>query len=191
MMESGATTLIAPARYTRVARLLHWLVVALVFGQIAFGWFLRTVERGTPDRSLFVNLHKSTGITIGIIILFRLYWRLAHRPPTMPDAMATWERLGARASHIALYMCMLIMPVSGYFASNFSKYGIKYFNIVALPPWGADDKQVYAVFNTTHVVTSYIFVALIAVHVAAALTHLRRRDGIFERMWLVGVRMPR
>jgi cytochrome b561 len=182
-MEYRATSLSRPTRYTRVAKLLHWLLVALVFGQIAFGWFLRTVERGTPDRSLFVNLHKSTGITIGLVIFFRLYWRLSHIPPLMPVAMASWERLSARASHIALYACMVIMPVSGYVASNFSKYGVKYFNVVALPPWGVDDKHIYAVFNTTHVVTSYVFVALIAIHVAVALTHLLRRDGVFERMW--------
>jgi hypothetical protein len=54
---------------------------------------------------------------------------------------------------------------------------IKYFNVVALPPWGIDDKQVYAAFNTTHIVTSYVFVALIVIHAAAALTHLLRRDG--------------
>jgi cytochrome b561 len=190
-MESRATSSSPAPRYTRVAKVLHWLLVALVFGQIVFGWFVRTVERGTPDRSLFVNLHKSTGITIGLVILFRLYWRFTHRPPPLPAAIAAWERLSARASHIALYACMLIMPVSGYLASNFSKYGIKYFNVVALPPWGIDDKQIYAVFNTTHVATSYVFVALIAIHMAAALTHLLRRDGIFERMWPGGLRMTR
>ena len=190
-MDSRATSSSPAVRYTRVAKVLHWLLVALVLGQISFGWFLRTVERGTPDRSLYVNLHKSTGITIGLVILFRLYWRLTHVPPPIPDAVASWERRGASASHIALYACMLIMPISGYVASNFSKYGIRYFNVVALPPWGIDDRQIYAVFNSTHVVTSYVFVALIAIHVAAALTHLLRRDGIFERMWPGGPRKAR
>lgn len=182
-MKSTAAPLDSSLRYTRVAKVLHWLLVALVFGQIAFGWFLRMVERGTPDRSLFVNLHKSTGITIGLVILFRLYWRLTHVPPPLLAATTSWEQLGARVSHIALYACMVLMPASGYLASNFSRYGIKYFNVVALPPWGIDDKQIYAVFNTTHVMTSYAFVSLIAIHIAAALTHLLRRDGVFERMW--------
>jgi cytochrome b561 len=170
-------------RYDSVAKVLHWLLVALVFGQIAFGRFLETVPRGTADRSIFVNLHKSTGITIGLIILFRLYWRLTHPAPPFPAARAPWERAGARASHIALYACMVIMPTAGYFASNFSKYGVKFFNAVALPPWGVDDKQIYAVFNTTHIWTSYAFMTLIVVHVMAALWHLLRRDGIFGRMW--------
>ncbi len=130
-----------------------------------------------------MNFHKSTGITIGLIILFRLYWRLTHPAPPLPATLPAWERAGARVSHVALYACMVIMPVAGYLASNFSKYGVKYFNAIALPPWGVDDKQIYAVFNTTHVITSYVFVTLIAIHAIAALRHLARRDGIFERMW--------
>jgi cytochrome b561 len=117
-----------------------------------------------------------------LIIFFRLYWRLTHKPPPLPASMPAWERAAARVNHYALYACMLIMPLAGYTASNFSKFGVKYFNVFLLPPWGVDNQSVYAFFNTTHVVTSYVFVALIAVHVAAALRHLFLRDGIFDRM---------
>jgi len=170
-------------RYTGVAIALHWLLAALVLGQIAFGWYLQDVPRGTPARTVFVNLHKSTGLTIGLLILFRLYWRLAHKAPPLPLSVPAWERIAARASHFALYACMLIMPLAGYLASNFSKFGVNYFNAVLLPPWGVDDKQLYAVFNTTHVATSYVFVTLIAVHILAALRHLLQRDGVSRRMW--------
>ena len=78
---------------------------------------------------------------------------------------------------------MLIMPTAGYVASNFSKFGVNYFNAVLFPPWGIDDRRIYAVFNTTHVVTSYVFVTLIVIHVLAALRHLYLRNGIFRRMW--------
>ena len=97
--------------------------------------------------------------------------------------MPAWERIASRVSHVGLYVCMLIMPLSGYIASNFSEWGVKYFNAVLLPPWGRDDPQIYAFFNGTHVVTSYLFVALIVVHVVAALRHIALHDGIFRRMW--------
>ena len=58
---------------------------------------------------------------------------------------------------MALYACMLIMPLTGYVASNFSQWGVKYFNAIQLPPWGVDDERIYAFFNGTHVVTSYVF----------------------------------
>lgn len=170
-------------RYSRTAVALHWVIALAVLGQIAFGWYLQTVPRLTPDRTVFVNLHKSTGLVIGVLILVRLAWRLRHRPPPLPASMPAWERRAARASHALLYACMLIMPIAGYAASNFSKFGVKFFNAVTLPPWGADDSAVYAFFNALHVATSYVFVALIAIHVGAALKHLLfPRHGIFRRM---------
>ena len=172
-----------PTRYTRTAICLHWLLVALLLAQIAFGWFLGEVARGTPARTVYVNLHKSTGILIGLVILLRLSWRLAHRAPALPASLPAWERLAARWSHGLLYACMVLMPASGYVASNFSKHGVNFFNSIKLPPWGADDAAIYATFNQTHIVTSWIFVGLIGLHVLAALRHLARRDGVFSRMW--------
>lgn len=170
-------------RYSKTAICLHWLLVALLFAQISFGWFLDDVPRGTPARTIYVNLHKSTGILIGLVILLRLTWRLIHRAPALPASMPAWERLAARWSHGLLYACMVLMPASGYIASNFSKYGVNFFNSIKLPPWGTNDATLYAVFNQTHVVTSGVFVGLIGLHVLAALWHLARKDGIFSRMW--------
>ena len=170
-------------RYNRTAIVLHWLIAGAILGQIMFGWFLEDIPRGTPARSLYVNLHKSTGLTLGLLILVRVLWSLLHKAPALPVSMAAWERAAARASHVALYACMVIMPLAGYVASNFSKYGVKLFNAILLPPWGIDDPQTYEFFKGVHKVTSYVFVVLITVHVAAALIHLVRRDGIFPRMW--------
>jgi cytochrome b561 len=170
-------------RYSRTAVMLHWVIALAVLGQIAFGWYLQTVPRLTPDRAIFVNFHKSTGLVIGVLILFRIAWRLTHTPPPLPASMPAWEQSAARVNHALLYVCMLVMPVAGYTASNFSKFGVKLFNAVLLPPWGVDDRSIYAVFNALHVTTSYIFVALIAIHVTAALRHLFfPRHGIFRRM---------
>lgn len=170
------------ARYTRVAVVLHWLIALLLLGQIGFGWFLETVPRGTPARGLYVNLHKSTGLSLALLILARVAWRLVHRPPELPSLMPLWERVAAKWSHGALYACMLGMPLSGYIASNFSKYGVQWFNAVSLPPWGTDNPRIYAIFNTTHVVLSYLFVALIVAHFLAAVRHIARKDGVFGRM---------
>jgi cytochrome b561 len=174
----------APERYGSGAIALHWLIAVLILGQIAFGWFLEEIPRGTPMRGFYVNLHKSTGLTIALLILFRLGWRLTHRPPPLPSFVPAWERVASRVSHLGLYICMLVMPSSGYIASNFSKHGVKLFNVILLPSWGIDDSRIYAVFNTMHVATSYIFVGLIALHVSAGIRHAFRRDGVFARMWV-------
>jgi cytochrome b561 len=170
-------------RYTSTAIALHWLIAIALAGQIAFGWYLNEIERGTPERSLFVNLHKSSGLILGVAIAFRLFWRLTHAAPALPEAASAWERIGSRASHAGLYVCMLAMPLSGYVASNFSRWGVKLFNVFVLPPWGTDSPKLYAFFNGIHVFVSYLFVSLICLHVLAALRHLAMRDGTFMRMW--------
>ncbi|HVC02039.1 MAG TPA: cytochrome b [Steroidobacteraceae bacterium] len=173
----------AASRYTRVAIALHWLVAVLLIGQIGFGWFLRTIPFGTPLRGYAVNLHKSTGLSIAVLILARILWRLTHAAPQLPSFMPAWERTAARWNQRALYLAMVAMPASGYIASNFSKYGVKLFNTVTLPPWGINDRRIYAVFNTTHVVTGYVLAVLILVHVFAAIRHAARGDGLFARIW--------
>jgi cytochrome b561 len=60
---------------------LHWLIAIVLLGQFAFGWWLNDIPRNTPARGYFVNRHKSTGITIALLILLRLYWRVGHSPP--------------------------------------------------------------------------------------------------------------
>ncbi|RTZ42414.1 cytochrome b [Candidimonas sp. SYP-B2681] len=172
-------------RYTRTAIFLHWLIAALLIGQFSFGWYLDEIPRGVPERSYFVNLHKSTGIVIGLLIFIRLFWRLAHTPPPLPLTVPSWERRLATAGHRLLYALMVIMPVSGYIASNFSKYGIKFFNVVSFPPWGIDDKAIYAFFNGTHKLASWLLLVMVILHVLAALKHLFiDRDQVFSRMLL-------
>jgi cytochrome b561 len=170
-------------RYTTTAIVLHWLLVVALLAQVGFGWLLDDIARGTPERTIYVNLHKSTGLLIGLVILLRLYWRLSHPAPALPASMPAWERALAKWSHALLYACMVVMPLSGYIASNFSQYGVNFFNSAKLAPWGVEDAAIYAVFNRTHMVTSWLLVALIALHVLAALRHLAARDGVFGRMW--------
>jgi cytochrome b561 len=171
-------------RYDRTARVLHWLIAILLLGQFFFGWWLGDIARNTPARGYFVNLHKSTGIVVGLLILVRLYWRLKHPPPPSLAVVAPWQQRLAVATHHLLYVCMVVMPLSGYLASNFSRHGVKLFNAITLPPWGPDDKALYAVFNQVHKATAVLLLALVVLHVLAVLLHGLRRDGVFSRIWL-------
>lgn len=173
-----------PSRYNRTAMLLHWLVALLLLGQFAFGWLLDDIPRGTPARGYFFSLHKSTGMLIGLLILARIIWRLTHTPPALPDSVPRWQRQLAAMAHYGLYALMVVMPLSGYVASNFSKYGVHFFNVYKLAPWGEDNKAIYAFFNQTHGVASWLLLALVLVHVLAALKHVWvDRDTLFYRMW--------
>ena len=169
-------------RYDTVASLLHWLIGLALIGQVVFGFLLdELAPRGTPSRGAVINLHKSFGLVLGGLVLARLAWRLAHRLPDWPAVLPAWQRRAARWMHRALYACMLILPLSGYLASNFSKHGIKFFG-QTLAPWGPDEKGVYDALNLVHVSTGWLFAILIAGHVAVALLHAFRRDGVVSRI---------
>ena len=171
-------------RYTTTTIVLHWLIAVLLLGQFAFGLWLGDIPRGTPERGIYVNLHKSSGLLIGLLIVLRIAWRLAHTPPPLPAAMPAWQQLAARLGHGALYLCMLALPLSGYLASNFGKHGIKFFNVVRMPPWGPDDKTLYAVFNGIHHIAALLLAVFVGLHVLAVAKHmLIDRDGLLWRMW--------
>jgi cytochrome b561 len=180
-LASDAAT--AAARYGRVAIALHWLIGAGVLAQIGFGFLLDEIApRGTPARAGVINLHKSLGIALGALIVLRLIWRLRHRPPSWPVSMTIWQQRAARIGHAALYACMLVMPASGYLASNFSKHGVRLFG-TRLPPWGPDLPPVYSALTLLHEVTAWVFTALIVGHVLIAARHaLLDRDGVLARI---------
>lgn len=170
-------------RYDRVAIALHWLVGAGVLAQLTFGWFLGGVKRGTPARALVTNLHKSTGLILALLILARILWRLGHQPPPYSTGMAEGQLRAAKLGHVLLYVCMIGMPVSGYLASNFSKYGVRFLNMVQLPPWGPDNKLIYGILNGTHDVLAFVLSTLVLGHILFAFYHgLIVRDGVLSRM---------
>ena len=171
--------------YDRVAIALHWVVAIAVLAQLAFGWYLTDVPRGSPERAPLVNLHKSIGLAIWLTVAIRLGWRWSHAPP--PSGGAAWQRVAARATHAVLYAALFTMPLAGYLASNFSKHGILLFGLVRLRPWGRDDASLYALFNGFHVAAAWVLAAFLALHLAAALYHAWKRDGVLDRMWPHGL----
>jgi cytochrome b561 len=169
-------------RYTTVAIVLHWLIAAAVLFMIGLGWTLEDIPKGTPERTYWFNLHKSIGVTIGLLVVVRLLWRLTHRPPPLPASMPAWEIAAARLNHVLLYALLLAMPVIGFLASNFTKFGVKYFG-VQVGPLFAENQAMRDTLQELHGALSWVLVVLVAVHVLAALKHwLVDRDRVFQRM---------
>lgn len=171
-------------RYGRSVRVLHWLLAVLLLLQLAFGWWVGELPRNTPARGYFINLHKSVGMLTGLLILLRIYGRLLSTAPALPITMARWQQRLATAGHHLMYLCMLVLPLSGYIASNFSRFGVKFFNTITLAPWGPDDKNIYTFFNQLHGLSGWLLLALVVLHVLAAIGHGLRRDGTFSRISL-------
>lgn len=169
-------------RYNRVAIVLHWLIAIGVLVQIAFGWWMIEIPKNPVGvRAFYFNIHKSIGITLGLLILLRIVWRITHGAPPLPDHIPGWQKLAAKASHFLLYTCMIVMPVSGYLGSSFTKYPIKYWGYT-LPHWGWDSPAYKEICSQVHYATVIVFMTLIALHFAAAVKHMIARDGVIQRI---------
>jgi cytochrome b561 len=170
------------ARYTAVAIALHWAIAVLVVAQIAGGWWMLGIPKQPPGpRVDAFNLHKSVGLAILALMLVRVVWRIGHRPPASPP-MPAWQAAAARATHLLLYAALLAQPIAGYLGSAWSGYPVKFFGL-ALPAWAAKDAALKDLMSGVHLATSWVIVAAVAVHAAAALKHaLIDRDGLLARM---------
>ena len=173
-----------PARYTRTAITLHWLIAILVVVQFAWGWWMLSIpKQPAGPRADAFNLHKSIGLTILALMMLRLAWRVRHPAPELPP-MPRWQRRLARATHVALYAALLLQPLAGYLGSVFSGYPVKYFGMT-LPAWGLKHDALKELLSTVHLFTSWTIVALVLLHVAGAARHaFVLRDGLVARMGL-------
>ncbi len=173
----------APARYNNIAIILHWIVAVLVLVLIGLGLYMVDIPRGTEERSFFYNLHKSIGLTTGIIVLFRFWWRKKNPPPPLPASIPAWQVLASNISHALLYTCLIMMPIAGFTASQFTKYGVTYFGLFKIPPMASPHKVLYDFFQGVHENTAYVLMFVVVVHILAALQHLLfAKDGVFQRM---------
>lgn len=179
-------------RYNTVAMTLHWLIAALILTNIGLAWYFNTLT-GLPKIPP-VQLHKSFGITILLLSLARLAWRIVSPPPALPPSLQPWERLAAGTVYVLFYVVMIGMPLSGWALTSASPiirfepiklFGIIHWPAIApltrLPP--AEMKQTQHAFVTVHGLLADLAYGLIVLHVAAALRHLvLLRDGVMARM---------
>jgi cytochrome b561 len=171
-----------PTRYGRIAIALHWLMAALLFAQWGWGEWMVTIPKSPPGvRAEAFNLHKSTGVAIGALVLLRLGWRLRHRPPSLPHAVPRWQQRAAHANHAALYVAVGALVVTGYLGSSFSPYPIRLFG-VEWPKLAAPDATAKALMSELHWIAGIVLAALILLHVGAAAWHAWRGDGVVRRM---------
>ena len=172
-------------RYTRTAIALHWMIALAVVVQFSWGWWMQTIPKQPPGfRADAFNLHKSAGLVVLALMLIRLGWRIAHRPPALPP-MLRWQSLLAKANHVLLYTMVIAMPLSGYLGSVFSGYPIKWFG-VTLPAWGWADPTIKDWMSVVHLTTSWILLVSLCLHITGTIKHTLAGDRVMARMGFGG-----
>lgn len=182
-----------PARYDNGAIALHWLIAAAVLLNIGLGLYMGDIPRGDPLKFAIVNLHKSVGLTVLVLSVLRVVWRLMHPVPPLPADLPRPLKLAARTSHALLYVLILILPLSGWMMVSTSPRGgtINYFGLFDWPLIGplagldaAAKKAWIGTFVETHETLAFVMIGLVLLHVSAALYHhfIRRDLGIWRML---------
>jgi len=173
----------APGGYRPVARALHWLVAALAVIVVAFGWAAETAARNTPARASLLLLHRSLGLTILALMVLRVLWRARHPAPALPAALGRFDAALTRATHLALYLVFIAMPLAGYLNAAAAGHKVSLFGAVSIPPLSPRDERLAQAAIAAHLVGQYLVYLLVGVHVAGAFVHpLVGRLGVIERM---------
>ena len=179
-------------RYGTVAMSLHWLIAIAVLFNIALGYYMGDLPRSDPDRFWIIQFHKSTGLSILVLSVARLLWRVVNPMPALPEHMAKWERMLARGVHYIFYVLIIAIPLAGWAMVSSSTRGLPtmWYGLFEWPriPFLADlslDQKHYfgGIFESTHNTLAVVAIVLIALHVAAALKHqFWDRDTVMSRM---------
>jgi cytochrome b561 len=177
-------------RYDIVQRLLHWTIALIILSMIGLGLYMVELPKQSElppgeesVRAFYFLLHKSLGLTAAILIVIRIVWRVTHKAPPLPASISKFQQMAASTIHWLLYVLMIAMPVTGYMQSMYSKYPTKFWGI-KLPRTAEADAVMRANFTEIHEVLAFTFIALLLVHISAAIKHKFDGSGVMQRMTL-------
>lgn len=164
------------------ARLMHWLVAALVLVQCVLGAMAVAWPLSPVKLDLFV-WHKSTGMLVLVLVLMRAGWRVVNVTPALPAETPALERHAARATHLLLYAVLVLLPLSGWVAGAAANVPFRVFRVIPLPMPVAPDEALAALANAVHAALVAALAMLLTAHVAGALRHhFVLRDDVLLRM---------
>jgi cytochrome b561 len=167
--------------YGTPAKIFHWLIVALLVVQYPIGWLMpdlhRNMQPGAP-----MTFHVSFGLTILLLIVLRLAWRLTH--PVAPESsLPAWQRLSSEMVHWMLYVMVLATTITGWLFASYRGWTVSYFYLFRLPMLASDNAAAGKAIDGLHQAAEWLLLGLIVFHIGAALAHIFiYRDRIMQRM---------
>lgn len=179
-------------RYTAVAQAFHWLLALALIGIVVMGLAMAHAPLAPATKFKLFQLHKSVGITILMLAVLRLLWRVTHQPPPLPAEMPAIEKAGAYGAHAVLYLLMIGLPLVGWALVSISPFNLPTV-LYGLVPWPhiavlsglsrATKTAWEPVFALVHAYGAYLLIAVVGLHVLAALRHhFLLGDDILRRM---------
>jgi cytochrome b561 len=169
-------------RYSAVAQTLHWIIAALIAIQFTLAWTADDLPLGMHKLTLLAR-HKSFGMTVLMLAVLRLTWRLFNPAPPLPPGMTSIERFMARATHLAFYVLLFAMPLTGWLMSSAKNYSVSWFGLFTWPNMIGPNERAFQICKETHDLLSDVLFAIVILHVLAALKHhFWNKDDVLRRM---------
>jgi len=170
----------APKRYHPVHVAIHWLMALLVFMMLGIGKFIMPgISPEDPQKVMLLQSHTYFGGAIAILLVVRLVLRFTAKRPAPADAGNAFLNFVGKAVHFLLYLFLIGMALSG----------LGLFQLADLPSVFSAAKPYPSNFfdylpRIGHGLTSWVLLALVALHIGAAIYHqFLKRDNLLSRMW--------
>jgi len=182
-MNPQPTTETTAATWGGIAIAFHWLLAVLIVGQFVIGTIAEDMPVSPRKLDLFV-WHKSIGVTVFLLVILRIAWRLLHGRPAPPAADAGWERRAAQLGHGLLYLLMVVVPATGWWASDTSRIPFRAFWRVPVPDFFEANRDMSELAGEVHEFLTTLFMVVVAMHVLAAFRHhfVLRNDTLIRML---------
>jgi cytochrome b561 len=169
-------------RYSAVAQGFHWIIAGLIVTQFTLAWMADDLPLGMHKLALLAR-HKSFGMTVLMLAVLRLLWRLFNRPPELPAGMSKVEAFLAKSTHILFYILLFAMPLTGWLMSSAKNYSVSWFGRFTWPDLIGKNERAFELLKTTHQTLSWLLFSLAILHILAALKHhFWDKDDVLKRM---------
>jgi cytochrome b561 len=171
--------------YGNVAMALHWVMALLLIALIVLGLYMVSLPDVGFDtgKIALILYHKEFGILALVLALLRLAWRVGQALPSLVDTLPDWQKFIARFVHLCFYGLMFALPVTGWLMSSAGGFPVSFLSLFELPDFVPQSDYLFRAFTLVHQWLSYALIALILVHVAAALKHhFVNKDETLKKM---------
>ncbi|MFT6407084.1 MAG: cytochrome b561 [Arenicella sp.] len=158
-------------RYGLVSRILHWTIAILFLALIPMGIFASIIPEATPYRIEYYVVHKTIGVIVLALVLIRLFWNRKSKRPELDSSLKPKERKLAHAAHIALYVMMVAIPLTGFIMTSFHGAPTFFFAWQLEPLWGFSKMGTIAWGMLHKYLLPYLLYIILGAHILGALKH--------------------
>ncbi len=165
-------------KYDLIAQFLHWSMALILVYLIFFSHFEDLADDVMTSN---IKIHSGLGLLIILLGIIRWHWRQSHGVPSVPGPK--WQKTASKFVHLAFYSTFIISPLVGIILAGLVSYPVSVFGFIEISGWLSDNDSMAKIINSVHGFTADVLLALLVLHVGAALYHhFIKRDGL---IWLI------